>query len=160
MATISKEYTFESAHTLPLHNGKCANRHGHSYRVIIRFTDGIQLGSSPGLSASSTGMVRDYGWIDERMKYIVGRLDHHDLNELMTTPTAEVIALWILIRLADNPVDARWEVTVCETAKTTATVSSEDYQAYQRWYRTSRLKPEWEYGDDGLVNYGVGDLFP
>lgn len=157
MATISKEYTFESAHRLPNHRGKCANEHGHSYRVIVEFDGNINF--NPQTKPSATGMVLDYDQIDEKVKYVIKRLDHHHLNELMVAPTAEVIALWIFIRIVVDSFDTRWRVTVCETAKTTATVTCADYQAYHKWYRESIVGADRDYLT-GLVHVGVGDLLP
>ena len=36
---IFKEFTFEAAHQLPWHAGKCAGLHGHGYRLGNWFFD-------------------------------------------------------------------------------------------------------------------------
>ncbi|MBP6085949.1 6-carboxytetrahydropterin synthase [Patescibacteria group bacterium] len=32
---ISKSFSFDAAHRLTTHNGKCRNLHGHRYSVIV-----------------------------------------------------------------------------------------------------------------------------
>jgi len=32
---VSKEFSFELAHSLGFHNGQCSNLHGHSYKMIV-----------------------------------------------------------------------------------------------------------------------------
>ena len=32
---ITKRFTFEACHHLPNYNGKCANVHGHSYKLEV-----------------------------------------------------------------------------------------------------------------------------
>lgn len=33
--TLRKDFTFEAAHLLPHHDGKCARLHGHSWRMTV-----------------------------------------------------------------------------------------------------------------------------
>uniref|UniRef100_A0A6M3KTV2 Putative 6-Pyruvoyl tetrahydrobiopterin synthase n=1 Tax=viral metagenome TaxID=1070528 RepID=A0A6M3KTV2_9ZZZZ len=62
---ITKEFTFEAAHRLPLHTGACANVHGHSYRVRITLATVINHGCED--------MVMDFGEVKKR---IYGPCDH------------------------------------------------------------------------------------
>lgn len=55
--TASKEIEFDAGHRVPNHVSKCANPHGHRYRV--QATVQGQLVDKEG--ASSEGMVMDFG---------------------------------------------------------------------------------------------------
>ena len=94
---IAKEFTFEAAHRLPLHSGKCFNLHGHSWKCLL-----YVQGESLTESGSNTGMVMDYADIKKVFKPILeGYLDHHYLNETLEieNPTSEAIAKWIYDRV-------------------------------------------------------------
>lgn len=110
-AIITKEFTFEAAHHLPNHRGKCRRPHGHSYRLQISLRGPIL--QAPG--ESSDGMVMDF----DDLKTIVnatilenisddvpqgdaaqlvekGGMDHNDLNALTgIRTTAENLVHWI-----------------------------------------------------------------
>src|SRR5690349_2411054 len=96
-AIITREFTFEAAHHLPGHRGKCRRPHGHSYRLQVSLRGPII--EAPG--QSDHGMVMDF----EDLKRIVdatilehlvpsvprgdaaepienGGMDHNDLNAL------------------------------------------------------------------------------
>lgn len=91
--TIGKEWTFDAAHQLPLHDGKCRRPHGHTYRVQLTITGTVAT------RGPKTGMVYDFGDLTEIWKkYIEPDLDHQDLNKTLPIPatTAELIAGWIL----------------------------------------------------------------
>jgi len=118
-ATLIKEFTFEAAHRLVNHNGKCARPHGHSYRVIAEIEGPIK----PADGTPDEGMVLDF----EHVKAIRDMLDHQDLNEVIgeeTGPTtAENIALWIAAEIVAERGELTAVVTVWETATSSATVS-------------------------------------
>lgn len=131
MYTITKTFTFEAAHRL-LGHPKCGRLHGHSYRVIVE------------LQAQDVGsdfMVRDYADLDTIKKFIDTGLDHRyivskelvDANDpyYLANPdearlfpiqrsTAEEMAhmLYTVFKVNYPELTA---VTVCETAKTSAT---------------------------------------
>ena len=52
--SITKRFTFEAAHSIPHHTGKCKNLHGHSYILEITVTGPIQE------SGPEMGMVMDF----------------------------------------------------------------------------------------------------
>lgn len=97
--TVVKEFTFDAAHYLPNHPGKCQNTHGHTYRLQVGFKGPVDL---------ETGMVVDFGYIKEMIKErVVDRLDHRYLNLLNEEepiipefpyflPTAENMVIWIV----------------------------------------------------------------
>ncbi|GCE09071.1 6-pyruvoyl trahydropterin synthase family protein [Dictyobacter aurantiacus] len=110
-AIITKEFTFEAAHHLPNHRGKCRRPHGHSYRLQISLRGPIL--QAPG--ESSDGMVMDFddvktivnATILEQLSDAVprgdaaqvvekGGMDHNDLNALTgIRTTAENLVHWV-----------------------------------------------------------------
>lgn len=98
MISITKKFTFEAAHILPNHKGKCRNLHGHSYRLEVTVS-GLRDGQ---------GMVIDFGDLKEIVKkFVIDKMDHTYLNDvLLFTPTAENMAEYIGIVLSkaiNNP---------------------------------------------------------
>jgi 6-pyruvoyltetrahydropterin/6-carboxytetrahydropterin synthase len=117
-AYITKNFSFESAHSLPGHRGKCARMHGHSYRLEITLRGPIK--DSPG--ASDHGMVKDYADVSFIVKpVIIERLDHQDLNTVTGIhTTAENLAHWIWDELTNNGLSEEllyrvrlWETESC-----------------------------------------------
>ncbi|MDA3860144.1 MAG: 6-carboxytetrahydropterin synthase [Melioribacteraceae bacterium] len=64
---IAKDFSWEMAHRLQCHKGKCFNLHGHSYKMQVEFEGNIE---------SSTGMVLDYFDVKDIVAPIVDELDH------------------------------------------------------------------------------------
>lgn len=108
---IGKDFAFEAAHRLQLHNGKCRNLHGHSYRVLVS-VEGPDLATE----GPETGMLFDFGVLSEWWKPMDSIFDHATILEegdpigtaLADTgvegtkitffpwpPTAENLALWL-----------------------------------------------------------------
>lgn len=93
MWQLEKEFTFEAAHRLPYHDGKCARLHGHSYRMKIIIAASMLQESGP-----KTAMVQDFSEIKAVVKPLIDQyLDHHYLNDTLgtDTTTAEFIARWV-----------------------------------------------------------------
>ncbi|MBV8582342.1 MAG: 6-carboxytetrahydropterin synthase QueD [Candidatus Eremiobacteraeota bacterium] len=106
---IRKSFTFEAAHVLPHHPGKCARLHGHSYRLEVALDGALQDGGP------AAGMVEDFDVISRVVKAaVIGELDHRSLNDLIENPTAERIVLWVWERLAPQ-LPALAELTLWET---------------------------------------------
>jgi 6-pyruvoyltetrahydropterin/6-carboxytetrahydropterin synthase len=121
-AAITKTFRFEAAHSLPNHEGKCRDLHGHSYAVVLTFEGEVQ----PARGESGDGMVIDFLHVSEWWRREVEPLvDHRFLNETMPErflpTTAEHIAGWILGLVVDAGLPAT-EVTVWETPTASATV--------------------------------------
>ncbi len=100
---VVKEFTFDSAHCLPAHKGKCKNVHGHTYRLQVGFKGPVD---------PKTGMVVDFGDVKEAVKgLIVDKIDHAMLNEVdcpgfpKETPTAENMVEWMVdvLRMGNPP---------------------------------------------------------
>jgi len=104
---VSRSFTFDAAHDLPWHPGKCRNLHGHTYRLEVSVEGPV----------GPNGIVIDFADVDEIVRReILARLDHTYLNDLIDNPTAEHIAadIWKwLERLEWGPVRlvrlALWE---------------------------------------------------
>lgn len=93
MFTLRKKFTFEAAHKLPHHSGKCRRLHGHSWVATI-----VLQGPTLQVSGSDTGMLIDYSFIKSEMNPILEKyLDHHYLNETLPleSPTSENLAVWL-----------------------------------------------------------------
>ncbi|MGB1129000.1 MAG: 6-carboxytetrahydropterin synthase QueD [Haloferula sp.] len=109
MFTVTKEFRFEAAHSLPhLPEGhKCRHVHGHSYKFRVE-VDG---------ELDERGFVIDYAEISEVVKPVVHYLDHKNLNDLFDFHTsAENLAKWIYDELRKSIPVAR--VVLFETANT------------------------------------------
>lgn len=94
---LHKEFRFEAAHMLPLHDGKCKRLHGHSWKGTI-----IVSGTKLQNEGPKSGMVLDYGDIKAALDPIVEQmLDHHYLNMTLPldNPTSEEIARWLFYLL-------------------------------------------------------------
>ena len=93
MFEVWKDFTFESAHRLPNHGGKCARLHGHSYRMRVTCSSDELTKIGP-----SAGFVIDYYDIRRAVEPIVeDLLDHRYLNEStkLENPTVELLAEWL-----------------------------------------------------------------
>lgn len=96
--TLTKRATFEASHRLPLHDGKCARLHGHSWRVEVQVAGDALHAGGP-----QSGMLVDFYRIGEPLRRLVdAHLDHYHLNDStgLENPTSEELARWIYDRLA------------------------------------------------------------
>ena len=91
---IYKEFTFESAHSLPNvpEGHKCRRLHGHSFRMQVHVSGPLD---------SRLGWVMDYADIKKIVNPVVKQLDHYYLNEIpgLENPTSENIARWVWQKL-------------------------------------------------------------
>lgn len=93
--TVVKRFTFEAAHDLPNHAGKCRGLHGHTYTVEVGVNGEVKEQNGD----SDEGMVLDFGEISKVFRErIFSVCDHHYLNDaLPVEPTsAENIAAWAM----------------------------------------------------------------
>jgi 6-pyruvoyltetrahydropterin/6-carboxytetrahydropterin synthase len=109
-ARLTKEFTFEAAHSLPAapEGHKCRKLHGHSFKVEV---------SIEGEVNAETGWVYDYAVIGDAMRPLIEQLDHSNLNEIwgLEIPTSENIAAWLWKRLASR-CPGLCEIVIHETA--------------------------------------------
>lgn len=101
-ATISKSFTFDAAHQLPNHDGKCAHLHGHTYKCEV-ICEGVIKGPD---GSSDEGMVVDFAEVKTAWRTIEPLLDHQFLNDSLPADyhptTAEHIASFILDSLVQQ----------------------------------------------------------
>jgi len=106
---IRKSFTFEAAHVLPNHPGKCARLHGHSYRLDVALEGPLHA------DGPAAGMVEDFDVVAAVVRAaVIAQLDHRSLNELIENPTAEHVVLWAWDRLAPE-LPGLAELTLWET---------------------------------------------
>jgi len=70
MYTLTCESSFDAAHFLTNYNGKCANIHGHRWRVVLSIT-----------GDTSNGMVVDFNIIKKDLKELCDYFDHSFIVE-------------------------------------------------------------------------------
>ncbi|MFH1189014.1 MAG: 6-carboxytetrahydropterin synthase QueD [bacterium] len=91
---LTKNFMFEAAHRLPNYNGKCEALHGHSYRLEVTVS---------GKLDTKSGMIVDFGILKKIVKEnVVDVLDHSYINNIIETPTAENMVLWMNEKLEKN----------------------------------------------------------
>jgi 6-pyruvoyltetrahydropterin/6-carboxytetrahydropterin synthase len=113
---VKRAFTFEAAHDLPHHPGKCRNLHGHSYRLLVTVDRPVD---------PKTGLAIDFSELTEIVtREVVEKLDHRYVNEIIENPTAEVMAAWIWRRLVE-PLPGLTEVELWETASCAVVVRGE-----------------------------------
>lgn len=91
---ISKSFTFDAAHQLPMmpDGHKCRGMHGHTYRVELQYAGDIN---------PVTGIVVDYALLETVWMQIHELIDHKVLNEVrgLHNPTTENLVRWIWEKL-------------------------------------------------------------
>lgn len=84
MYEITVEHSFAAGHYLRNYTGKCANPHGHNYRVCATLR---------GAELDKAGLLLDFKDLKAVMKRLIDRLDHQMLNEIepftQLNPSAE-----------------------------------------------------------------------
>jgi 6-pyruvoyltetrahydropterin/6-carboxytetrahydropterin synthase len=117
---IRKHFTFEAAHVLPHHAGKCSRMHGHSYRLEVALDGALQQ------VGAAQGMIEDFDVVGQVVRAgVIEQLDHTSLNDLLPNPTAELVALWIWERIAER-IEGLAEIVLWETPTACAVVRAED----------------------------------
>ena len=117
---LSKDFVFDAAHNLVNYHGKCEKLHGHTYRLRI-VLEGVP---------DDEGMIMDFIEVSQIVKEnVISKLDHAYLNDLITQPSAENIAIWIWQRIEKNLRRENCslsEVHVWETATSRVILRAED----------------------------------
>ncbi len=117
MRELMIQLSFSSAHLLRNYAGKCANLHGHNYRVEV-YVRGHKL--------DKADMLADFAEIKTATRKVVDYLDHKNINELPPfdremNPTAERLAEYFLAEVARDINNQRvqvykvriWETDTC-----------------------------------------------
>ena len=117
---IRKEFTFDAAHNLTKYHGKCERLHGHTYKIAV-----VVKGTPDNES-----MVIDFCELSSIVKErVLNVLDHSYINEILSQPTAENIAVWIWEQVEQSVLrdNCKLEIVeVWETASSCAVLCSED----------------------------------
>jgi 6-pyruvoyltetrahydropterin/6-carboxytetrahydropterin synthase len=106
--SVTRSFTFEAAHQLPWHPGKCRELHGHGYRLEVTVEGPL----------NEQGVVLDFDDVEAVVeREVIARYDHTYLNDLLDNPTAELIAqdAWKRLEAADLGVTSirLWETGDC-----------------------------------------------
>ena len=100
------QMSFSSAHYLRDYVGKCANLHGHNYKVEVHVR---------GQKLDRIGMLIDFADLKAATKKIVDYLDHRNINDLPPfdqelNSTAEELAAYFLREVGAQLNDDRIQV--------------------------------------------------
>lgn len=102
MYKLITETEFDSAHFLKDHPGKCANIHGHRWRVICEIT-----ASTLQTEGVERGMLVDFSTLKKALKGLADSLDHQLIHEEGALKPATIAALkeegFILLALPFTP---------------------------------------------------------
>lgn len=82
LTTVTKTMTFDCAHRLMHHKGKCFNIHGHTYKIEASFRGEVD---------PTTGMILDFGDVKDLMNSLVDRFDHAFIVCSEDTPMMRMI---------------------------------------------------------------------
>src|ERR1035437_6645888 len=97
MFELRVEHGFSAGHALRGYQGKCANPHGHNYRVQVA-VEGPRL--------NSIGLLMDFGDLKKALRAVCEKLDHVYLNDLpefeTVNPSAEGVARYVFDEVADR----------------------------------------------------------
>ncbi len=90
MFELRVEHDFSAGHALRGYQGKCANPHGHNYRVQV---------AVEGPKLNSIGLLMDFGDLKKALRAVCEKFDHAYLNDLpefaTINPCAENLAQYI-----------------------------------------------------------------
>lgn len=71
MFKTAKQFTFDMAHMLDGHDGKCRNLHGHTYILQVEVTGSLHE------DGAKRGMVMDFSDLKDQVKqHILDHMDH------------------------------------------------------------------------------------
>ena len=92
MLSVTKKFTFASAHFLTNYEGACKKMHGHNYDLLVTFS--LPMGKT---ELDKAGMIIDFSEIKTLWKEkIEPYFDHQNLNEsLGFQPTAENMSVFL-----------------------------------------------------------------
>ncbi|ARU63889.1 6-carboxytetrahydropterin synthase QueD [Tumebacillus avium] len=126
--SVTKIFTFDSAHRLDDYIGKCANLHGHTYKLEVTIKG----------RTDHRGIVVDFGDIKKIVnEQIIGVYDHRFLNDLMEFNTTAENMVFHFFEIIDTFLGKIVDDTPCrlmrlrlwETPTAYAELTREDYDA-------------------------------
>ncbi|MDD0823527.1 6-carboxytetrahydropterin synthase QueD [Mannheimia sp. AT1] len=93
MFKIAKEFSFDMAHMLDGHDGKCQNLHGHTYKLQVEVSGDLEL------NGTKRGMVMDYSDLKAIVKrHILEPMDHAFIYDLHSKRESQVAQLLIELK--------------------------------------------------------------
>lgn len=97
---LTKEFTFDAAHHLPNYEGKCRNKHGHTYKLEVKVVGDISCDDMTEYNPAIDFMVIDFADLEKIVNdKVMFDHDHADLNKIYLFPTVEVMAVEIFNRI-------------------------------------------------------------
>ncbi|AUI66125.1 MULTISPECIES: 6-carboxytetrahydropterin synthase QueD [Glaesserella] len=88
MFKIAKEFSFDMAHMLDGHDGKCKNLHGHTYTLQVEISGELHA------DGAKSGMVMDYSDLKAVVKkHILDNMDHAFIYDLTSEKECKVADL-------------------------------------------------------------------
>ncbi|MDG6359880.1 6-carboxytetrahydropterin synthase QueD [Glaesserella parasuis] len=88
MFKIAKEFSFDMAHMLDGHDGKCKNLHGHTYTLQVEITGELHT------NGAKSGMVMDYSDLKVAVKqHILDKMDHAFIYDSTSEKECKVATL-------------------------------------------------------------------
>jgi 6-pyruvoyltetrahydropterin/6-carboxytetrahydropterin synthase len=116
--SIGKTFTFASAHRLPSYEGACHNWHGHEWSLEVVIRKRID---------KKSGMVLDFSVLKKLVtEYIINKVDHNMVNNVIKNPTAENILIWVWDTLMfDAHLKGIEKISLWETPSSVATLTKE-----------------------------------
>lgn len=73
---VTKAFSFDAAHRLQYHQGKCHNLHGHTYKIEVTINGPIKQHGGGMVHASDEGMVLDFDRFKEWWSDLDPVFDH------------------------------------------------------------------------------------
>ncbi len=80
---LGVELHFDASHSIPAHEGRCKNIHGHTYTVEVVIEGKVEKKSH---------MIIDYFILKKIVAEVLEKLDHEYLNDIIGYATSERIA--------------------------------------------------------------------
>lgn len=124
--SVTKIFTFDSAHRLDDYIGKCANLHGHTYKLEVEVKG----------RTDHRGIVVDFTDLKKLVnEQVIAKYDHQFLNDLMPFhTTAENMAVFFFeiidtyLKRLDSAQDIRLQrVRLWETPASYAEITREEF---------------------------------
>lgn len=140
--TVTKLFSFDAAHYLPYHDGKCKFIHGHTYHMEVTVRNVIRL---------DTGMVMDFSQLKEAVKdNVLDKFDHGFLNEYLPYSTCECMIFWIWRELSKD-IKGLHKIKLQETDGSYAELTVEDYKQCMPQFESA-----WHYSK-GIDGYYIDE---
>jgi 6-pyruvoyltetrahydropterin/6-carboxytetrahydropterin synthase len=95
---LRKTFEFQASHQLHGHDGRCAQLHGHTYKLTIEVSS-----KTLTTKGAKQGMALDFGDIKATVQpFIDEHLEHKHLNDSVpvSTPTTENLCAWVFKSLS------------------------------------------------------------